>query len=105
MTLVGHVADTKRRLQFVVGGETAKNGRKYRVLSRNRAWRESRDSLLPFLLCENSILMTHIQVGSGALEGAIVRFEVRPKDSCRPGSNCSLAPRTLHPRPCLLISA
>jgi hypothetical protein len=31
MTLVGHVADTKYRLQFVVGGEIAKNGRKYRV--------------------------------------------------------------------------
>jgi hypothetical protein len=103
MTLVGHVADTKRRLQFVVRGEIAKNGRKYRVLSRNRAWHESRDSLLPFQLCENKLFMTHIKVGWGALEGAIVRFDVRPQDSCHQGSNCSLAPP--HPLPRLLISA
>jgi hypothetical protein len=97
MTPVGHVADTKRRVQFVAGGEIAKNGRTYRVLSRNGAWCESRDSLLPFQLCESALLVTHIKVGWGALEGSIVRFDIRPQDRCHPGSNCSIAPS--HPSP------
>jgi hypothetical protein len=99
------VADTKRRLQFVVGGEIAKNGRKYRVLSRNRAWRESRYSVLPFQLCENTLLMTHIKVGWGGehLMERSCDSTFAPRTAAIRDLIAPPHPRT--PRPRILISA